>query len=389
MEKRRRKDQGESPADDAISTPETIELDAVTLDDDAAETGTAWSPRRLAMLLGGRRPGAKLIGAVAGIAALAVLAIAGYFAWTTFGATFGARIAKLEAGPRADDIAGAVDDLAARLDAFDKRLSAIENAPLVAIDVDDIDERLADIELRLAEVTADDGGTADLAARIEAIERDGGRDATGPLQADIERLAAVAAGLEDRIAAIESRPAAPATPVAAQPAMLLAVGQLRTALRASGPFEAALEAVAAIAGDDAGLAEALAPLAARAATGVATVAALRADFADVALDVARTTDGPGGRSWVDRTIDRLAQLVTVRRVGDVAGDTAEAIVARAEQRLAAGDLAAAVGEVQRLEGPAAEAAAAWLADARARLTAERALAVLDARAVAAMAGGGG
>jgi hypothetical protein len=172
--------------------------------------------------------------------------------------------------------------------------------------------------------------------------------------------------------------------------MLLAVGQLRAALRGSGPFEAELDAVTALAGDDdAGLAEARASLAAYAGAGVPTVAALRADFANVALDVVRAARAPGDSTWIDRTIDRLARLVTVRRVGDVAGDTAAATVARAEQRLAGGDLAAAVAEVQRLEGPAATAVAAWLAEARARLAAERVLAQIEARAIAAMGGAGG
>lgn len=122
-----------------------------------------------------------------------------------------------------------------------------------------------------------------------------------------------------------------------------------------------------------------------------TIAALRARFAGVAIAVVRAAGTPDAPSWVDRTAARLAQLVTVRRIGDVPGVTAEAIVARAEQRLAAGDLAAAVDEIRRLEGPPAEAAAAWLATARARRAVERALAALDARVVAAMgsAGGGG
>lgn len=382
MAERRKKDQGESPAADVVATSETIELGAASLDDDG-ETEAPRSPRRFAMRLGGRLPGPGLMSAVAGIAILAVLAVAGYYAW----ATIEARIARLESGSRSADIASAIDDLATRLNVFDQRLSAIENAPQVAIDADIIDERLQAIETRLAEVTADDGGTADLAARIAAIEAKADNDAAAPLQADIERLGALAADLEGRLAALETRAAAP---VATQPAMLLAVGQLRAALRGSGPFEAELGAVTALAGDDdAGLAEARASLAAYAGAGVPTVAALRADFANVALDVVRAARAPGDSTWIDRTIDRLARLVTVRRVGDVAGDTAAATVARAEQRLAGGDLAAAVAEVQRLEGPAAKAAAAWLAEARARLAAERVLSQLEARAVAAMGGAGG
>jgi hypothetical protein len=89
---------------------------------------------------------------------------------------------------------------------------------------------------------------------------------------------------------------------------------------------------------------------------------------------------------------KLSELVSVRPVGeDVEGDDAAARVARAEAVLAKGDLAGAVAELEGLTGQAAEAAAPWLADARARLDAEAALAALQSIAVArlAPAGSGG
>jgi hypothetical protein len=68
------------------------------------------------------------------------------------------------------------------------------------------------------------------------------------------------------------------------------------------------------------------------------------------------------------------RLVTIRPVGaDAEGDHAAARVARAEARLADGDLAGAVAELERLEGAPAAAAAPWLEQARTRLAAENAL----------------
>jgi hypothetical protein len=55
-------------------------------------------------------------------------------------------------------------------------------------------------------------------------------------------------------------------------------------------------------------------------------------------------------------------------------------VARAEAALEQGNLAAAVAELEGLEGAAADAAAPWLAEARARLAAQAALAALQDRA---------
>jgi uroporphyrinogen-III synthase len=65
----------------------------------------------------------------------------------------------------------------------------------------------------------------------------------------------------------------------------------------------------------------------------------------------------------------------------------DAVAARAEARLAAGDVAGAVAEVDRLTGPAAAAAQAWLAAAKARLAAERTLDELSRHALARFAAG--
>jgi hypothetical protein len=70
----------------------------------------------------------------------------------------------------------------------------------------------------------------------------------------------------------------------------------------------------------------------------------------------------------------------VRPVGaDVEGEDPAARVARAEAHLATGDLAAAVAELEALEGPAADAAADWLAKAKSRLAATATLDRLHAR----------
>ena len=73
--------------------------------------------------------------------------------------------------------------------------------------------------------------------------------------------------------------------------------------------------------------------------------------------------------------------MTIRRV-DGTGDDVAGRVARAEQALAAGDLAAAIGEIGALEGAAATRAGDWLADARRRQAALDAVRALQARLVA-------
>ena len=81
-------------------------------------------------------------------------------------------------------------------------------------------------------------------------------------------------------------------------------------------------------------------------------------------------------------LGKLKGLVSLRRVGaDVAGDSVEAKLARAEAALDAGDLAKAVELVKSLPPQTAKATAAWLARAEAHLAAKRAVDQLAAHAV--------
>jgi hypothetical protein len=86
---------------------------------------------------------------------------------------------------------------------------------------------------------------------------------------------------------------------------------------------------------------------------------------------------------------RLSDVVTVRPVGDVEGGDPGPVVARAEHRLQAGDLAGALAELDALDGPAAEAVAGWRARAEARLSVETAFSALRARAIARLMQAGG
>jgi hypothetical protein len=74
-------------------------------------------------------------------------------------------------------------------------------------------------------------------------------------------------------------------------------------------------------------------------------------------------------------------VVSLRRIGaDVAGDTTEAKLARAEAALNAGDVAKAVELVKSLPPETDKARAAWLARAEAHPAAQRAVDQLAAYA---------
>ena len=306
-------------------------------------------------------------------------------------AAIDARLAELAALMGGAASTGAVAGLAGRVDAAADGLAAIEQS-------------LADVEARLDVVAArpvvTSGGavvfdSSTLEDRLAALEAAPAAPRSGPAETTIEaldgveaeahRLAVLADDMAARIAAIESRPA----PTGGAAAML-AVAQLRAALGGSGGFEAELAAVRATIDGGAPVTAALDALTPHAALGIATSAMLRARFTGLADDVVRAGYAPPEGSWIQRTMARLAKLVTVRRTGDdVLGTAPEAIAARTEARLAAGDLAGAVAEAETLDGAPLAVVADWLGQARARLAAGRALATLDARAVAALGGAGG
>ena len=307
-------------------------------------------------------------------------------------AAIDARLAKLSEMMGGATAAGDAARLASRVDAASDGLAAIE-------------QHLAEVEARL-DVVADrpvvtsDGTVAfdpsPLEERLAALEAAPAVTGFGPdettieaideVEAEGQRLAALADDMAARIAALESRPA----PTGGAAAAMLAVAQLRAALSGSGGFEAELAAVQATIDGGAPVTTALDALAPHAARGIATNAMLRARFTGLADDVVRAGYAPPEGSWIQRTMARLAKLVTVRRTGDdVMGAAPEAIAARTEARLAAGDLAGAVAEAETLDGAPLAVVADWLGQAHARLAAGRALATLDARAVAALGGAGG
>jgi hypothetical protein len=111
--------------------------------------------------------------------------------------------------------------------------------------------------------------------------------------------------------------------------------------------------------------------------GVPTTDELRLRFPAVA-DAALTAERIGGDdTWYGAAFQRLGNLVSVRRVGEVEGTGVEAIVTRAEFRLQEGNLEAALAELDGLSGPPAEVVAPWRATAQSRLDLEQAIRALQ------------
>jgi hypothetical protein len=271
----------------------------------------------------------------------------------------------------------------AALGPVEERLTALDRS------VADAARRADSLEYRIQAV---DERLGTLTGRIDALAQDVARIGAAPtaVEALVARVAQLEADslqakrLADRVreidaAAVEQRQQAGDTVATA-----LAVNQLHLALRGSGPFAAALNSLQAVAGDDEAVRVAVETLGPLAAAGVPTTEQLRARFPAVASAVARAKAAVAGGGWAERTLNSITSLVAIRRTGEaaVAGGGTDAALARAEAALDAGDLAAAVDAVAAIEGPVADAAGRWLADARARLAAEEALAALQGRVTA-------
>lgn len=223
----------------------------------------------------------------------------------------------------------------------------------------------------LAAVAAENQRLAtELAALREDLSRlSGAREAEARL-ADERRA-------EERLAAARREDADRATRIGP------AVAALRAALARGGDAGAERAALRTLASGQPRLAAALAQVEDRLAASPPPPEELRARFpglAAAALRAARATAPSSG--WWEAALSRLSALAAVRRVGEVEGEDAEALLARAERRLQAGELAAAIDLVARVAGPAAPVLAPWLAQARARAALDDALAGL-ARAAGA------
>jgi len=187
-----------------------------------------------------------------------------------------------------------------------------------------------------------------------------------------ERLAGTEAELNAALAAREAAPGSRET------LLLLAILQLRDALKGAGPYDQPLKMLQNLATEDAALAATIEPLQRRAASGLPSLLDLQAGFPAVARRIAAIEVGKEGEGWSAGVLRRISEAVNLRPVGLVEGAAPTAVAARAEVKLNDGDLAGALDEIASLEGAAAEAAAAWRAEAEARLTAERAVSRLGA-----------
>ena len=238
-----------------------------------------------------------------------------------------------------------------------------EAAPVVmtlpeeAATEEEVDERLSEVRAGLREDVL-----AETEARIRTAIEETEREVEGlreALTAQEERSNARIAQLTDRLEVLQRRDAS----ASQQGVLILALSNLAGTVDRGEPFERQLDDVERLAPN----ARSLRTVRRYAQEGLPTDQALSERFQDAARRALAAEGREGAEGGFARLMANLRGLFTVRRVGEVEGDTPSAIISRAEAALERDDLAAAVSELGALEGAAAEAFEPWMEDARAKV----------------------
>jgi len=268
------------------------------------------------------------------------------------------RVSSLEkqGGENGNLLRSETEKLAARITAAESRVEEMAQTPESAAMLSDRLDRLAaeteSLKQGLAQADAAArtmGGKldrlsqslppADIADQVARLDA-----ALKTLDDALARLTPIVTEMESRVAALETKKEDP--DAAARAALGLALANLARVAESASPFSRELDAVAAFLPNE----PELSALGAAAARGVPTRTDLMERFPALVravFDAERHAKGEG--LWA-RFVANARSLVTIRRTGEIPGDTTEAVIARMEGRLKAGDLPAALAEGRALKG---------------------------------------
>ena len=271
-------------------------------------------------------------------------------------------------------VAPRVSSVDAALDrAFPASAEAQSAAPTAQSNAE-LDQRLDAIEALInapIATSAADGAADPTTARVFALQaslRDvETRLGQMPSSAEVSALVAEVRRLQEELPSVAAEARSAATAARASYAVVAA----SEAARASGPFEQAHSALAALLPNDPNVA-ALAPLA---RTGAPTRGELRERFVRLDNEIIRAANqAQAGAGFWGRIQAALSQWIVIRRAGG--GDTPEGMVERAEQYLAADRLDDAIEELNRLPPAPKRVAQPWINDASRRLEIDRRIAAI-------------
>lgn len=102
--------------------------------------------------------------------------------------------------------------------------------------------------------------------------------------------------------------------------------------------------------------------------GVKAVAQLQRDFLPVLKKILAADNTPPATGVMGKLVGTAKSLIRIRRIGDIEGDSQEAVIARLETGVKAGNLTAALVEAKKLRPVSAKIAAGWMQSVEERLT---------------------
>ncbi|MBX5182995.1 COG4223 family protein [Rhizobium sp. NZLR5] len=262
--------------------------------------------------------------------------------------------------PQTADLSGEIDGLK----------QAVANLAANPASTDDgaLEQRVAALETAAkAPVAAAPAYSANVEALNQKIAELTGQvdQLRATLSQSSEQQTTSGADIAKRLEEAEKKLNAPREDVAV--ARAIAAAALKAAIDRGGPFLAELDTFAGVAPDD----PAVADLRAFAETGIPSRAELVRQVPDVATAIVEAVNQPDpNESWSDRLMSSAKSLVSVRPVGNIQGESVEAIAARLEDKAKSGDLPGASAEWNNLPAPGKQASTAFKQSLDARIRVE-------------------
>jgi hypothetical protein len=253
--------------------------------------------------------------------------------------------------------------LSAEIASLKTQLSALQqqaqSAP--AADTSALEARLAALENAVPAASGESADVSGLADKIASLE-----GTVSSLQSERSAQETATADLTRRLNDAEAKLNEPRDDI--EVARAIASAGLKAAVDRGGPFLTELDTLAGVATDDPSVA-ALKPFA---TTGVPSRAELLRTFPDVANSMLATLNQPDpNQSIVERLTESAYSLVKVRPVGNIEGETPEAVIARMEDKMRNGDLQGAALEWNALPDAAKTVSTAYKQSLDARIEVEK------------------
>ncbi|RYC04614.1 COG4223 family protein [Ciceribacter ferrooxidans] len=258
-------------------------------------------------------------------------------------------------------------DQTAELVTLRSEVESLRSAVSQGADTKQIEERLAALEGAASQPVpaADTKGLDQMQEQLTGLQntletlRTSGEAAT-------TRLSELETSLDGRIAEIEKKLEEPRDDV--EVARAIAIAGLKAAVDRGGTFLTELDTLAGITPDD----PIIGSLRDYARTGIPSRADLVRQFQDTASSILSAVNQPDpNQGLAERLLSSALSVVKVRPVGNVEGDTPEAIVARMEDKLRNGDLQGASLEWDTLPETGKAASADFAKALKSRIEVEK------------------